>query len=67
MFRDTIFSPVAPSNNSVAARLSFSAHNNSAHAYPKMEGNDLEAQEALARDFQPALEVGYVQERCDQC
>ena len=58
VFRDTIFSPVATNNHNAAARLSFAAHpNSSAHPY-KMANNDLEQQEALARDFQPALEVG---------
>jgi hypothetical protein len=54
VFRDPIFSPVA---SSVAAdrTLNFHAHNNSTGQY-KMAA-DLEAQEALARNFQPALEV----------
>jgi ubiquitin thioesterase protein OTUB1 len=57
VFRDTIFSPVA-TNPNAARGLSFSTHqNSSAHPY-KMANNDLEQQEALARDFQPALEVG---------
>jgi hypothetical protein len=50
-FRDPIFA----SNNTPRGSLPFN-HNNS-HQYPKMEGSDMEAQEALARDFQPALEV----------
>lgn len=55
VFRDTIFSPVASSNINAAAYNS----NNLSQPY-KMQTSgvgDLEAQEALARDFQPALEV----------
>jgi hypothetical protein len=57
VFRDPIFSPASNVN---AAGLNFSNNNNLTRPF-KMEGagmHDLEAQEALARDFQPALEVG---------
>lgn len=50
VFRDPIFSPVA-----VATNNNFT-NNNTSHNY-KMAGSDLDAQEALARDFRPALEV----------
>lgn len=54
----SIFSPAAPNSR----RLNFANNNILSRSY-KMEGagmHDLEAQEAMARDFQPALEVGYV-------
>lgn len=62
-FRDPIFSPVASNNLNAAAPLSFN-HNNShgARRY-KMDNNDMDAQEALARDFQPALEGPLVGEK----
>jgi hypothetical protein len=52
LFRNPIFSPVNPNANASTngAGLRFNAN------YGKME-NDLEAQEALAREFQPSLEV----------
>jgi hypothetical protein len=55
VFRDPIFSPVA---SSVAAdrNLNIHAHSNSMGGY-KMAASEIEEQEALARDFQPALEV----------
>jgi len=59
VFRDPIFSPT-PNVNVNAAGLNFANNNNLTRPF-KMEGagmHDLEAQEALARDFQPALEVG---------
>lgn len=52
VFRDPIFSPVAVA---VATNNNFT-NNNTSHNY-KMAGSDLDAQEALARDFRPALEV----------
>lgn len=55
VFRDPIFSPVA-SSVTADRTLNFHAHNNSTGQY-KMAAADLEAQEALARNFQPALEV----------
>ena len=54
VFRETIFSPVASTNINAPFNTS-----NLSQPY-KMQSNgvnDLEAQEALARDFQPALEV----------
>jgi hypothetical protein len=55
VFRDPIFSPVNIHN--APARSSFSQHPSHA-AHPRnMAGHDMEAQEAAARDFQPALEV----------
>lgn len=67
VFRDPIFSPVASNNINANGHLPFNPnhnHNNS-HSHPQphpaqphnMAHNDMEAQEALARDFQPALEV----------
>jgi hypothetical protein len=56
VFRDPIFSPAANVNH---GRLNFANNHNLTRPY-KMEGagtNDLEAQEALARDFQPDLQV----------
>jgi hypothetical protein len=56
VFRDPIFSPAVNVNH---ARLNFANNNNLTRSY-KMEGagtSDLEAQEALARDFQPDLQV----------
>jgi hypothetical protein len=53
--RDPIFSPINPSaaaGVSGAPALAFGPP-----SYNKMAEHDLEAQEALARDFQPALEV----------
>jgi hypothetical protein len=47
-FRDPIFSPVASNNYN---------NSNNSHNYIKMQSNDLDAQEALARDFQPSLEA----------
>lgn len=66
-FRDPIFSPVASNNINANGHLPFN-HNNSHGAQPyKMASNDMEAQEALARDFQPALEVCWSSKvRCDQ-
>jgi hypothetical protein len=59
VFRGGVFSPVATNNRSAPGRLSFSAQqNNSAPQYKMAGNNDMEAQEALAREFQPALEVG---------
>jgi hypothetical protein len=59
VFRGGAFSPVATNNHNPAGRLSFSAHqNNPSHQYKMAANNDMEAQEALARDFQPVLEVG---------
>jgi len=58
VFADPIFSPVGPNNNhNAAARGSFAQQTNSTTHQHTMAGHDLEAQEALARDFQPALEV----------
>ena len=55
VFRDPIFSPVNIHN--APARSSFPQHPSHA-AHPRnMAGHDMEAQEAAARDFQPALEV----------
>ena len=57
MFRGPIFSPTPNVN---AGGLNFANNSNLSRPY-KMEGagmHDLETQEALARDFQPALEVG---------
>lgn len=51
VFRDPLFSPIA-------SNFSNNSNNNNPHLYQKMESNDFAAQEALARDFQPALEVG---------
>ncbi|KAE8440836.1 hypothetical protein EG329_006398 [Mollisiaceae sp. DMI_Dod_QoI] len=64
VFRDPIFSPVASNNINAGGALSFNNHNNS-QAAPrlKMASNDMEAQEALARDFQPALEGPLVGEK----
>jgi hypothetical protein len=58
VFRNPIFSPVAPTN------FNTNSNNNNTHTYNKMAmaGSDLDAQEALARDFQPALEV---RRKCD--
>lgn len=62
-FRDPIFSPVASNNVNAAAPLNFN-HINSHGAPPiKMDSNDMEAQEAMARDFQPALEGPLVGEK----
>ena len=60
-FRDPIFSPAPNVNVNVnGAGLTFANNNNLTRSF-KMAGagmHDLEAQEAMARDFQPALEVG---------
>jgi ubiquitin thioesterase protein OTUB1 len=62
LFRDPIFSPVATNLNNSAAALNF--NNQIPQQYNvKMEPSDLEAQEALARDFQPALEGPLVGEK----
>jgi hypothetical protein len=61
VFRDPIFSPVA-SSVTADRTLNFHAHNNSTGQY-KMAAADLEAQEALARNFQPALEGPLVGEK----
>jgi len=56
VFRDPVFTPAANVN---AGRLNFANNNNLTRPY-KMEGagtNDLEVQEALARDFRPDLQV----------
>ncbi|TVY73153.1 Ubiquitin thioesterase otubain-like [Lachnellula suecica] len=59
-FRDPLFHP-APNVN--AGRLNYTNHNNPPRPY-KMEGmSDMEAQEAMARDFQPALEGPLVGEK----
>lgn len=58
VFRDPIFSPVAVA---VATNNNFT-NNNTSHNY-KMAGSDLDAQEALARDFRPALEGPLVGEK----
>jgi hypothetical protein len=60
VFRGGVFSPVVASNNrSAPGRSSFSVHqNNSAPQYKMAGNNDMEAQEVLAREFQPVLEVG---------
>ena len=59
VFRDPIFSPVASNHINAGAPLNFN-HNSNSHGAQrfKMDSNDMDAQEALARDFQPALEVG---------
>ncbi len=70
-FRDRIFSPVAINGPSP---LNFTHghsqdHNNinSAlpHNYLKMNGNDIDAQEALARDYNPTLGVREIEIRCE--
>jgi len=54
VFRDPIFSPPASNNFN---NNNNNNNNNPPHNYTKMGASDLDAQEALARDFQPALEV----------
>ncbi|TVY30295.1 Ubiquitin thioesterase, partial [Lachnellula hyalina] len=61
VFRNPIFSPAAPNSRG----LTFANNNTLSRSY-KMEGaglHDLEAQEAMARDFQPALEGPLVGEK----
>ncbi|TVY34045.1 Ubiquitin thioesterase otubain-like [Lachnellula subtilissima] len=61
VFRNPIFSPAAPNSRG----LNFANNNILSRSY-KMEGagmHDLEAQEAMARDFQPALEGPLVGEK----
>ncbi|TVY36852.1 Ubiquitin thioesterase [Lachnellula occidentalis] len=61
VFRNPIFSPAAPNSRG----LTFANNNILSRSY-KMEGagmHDLEAQEAMARDFQPALEGPLVGEK----
>jgi hypothetical protein len=68
VFRDPIFSPVNIHN--APARSSLSQQHPAHAAHPRnMAGHDMEAQEAAARDFQPALEVCTVrlQVSCDRC
>lgn len=58
-FRDPIFSPVGASSNNINAHSHLPFNHNNSHTVQqyKMSTSDLDAQEALARDFQPALEV----------
>jgi hypothetical protein len=53
LFRDPIFGPINPSANADVSggALAFGG------TYNKMAADDLDAQEALAREFQPSLEV----------
>lgn len=58
VFRDPIFSPAAaPNTHPAPNRLSFQHHPNSSAHPGRMASHDMEQQEALARDFQPALQV----------
>lgn len=56
--RDPIFSPVNhPASSGVSVSGAALAFGGSSYNNNKMAEHDMEAQEALARDFQPALEV----------
>jgi hypothetical protein len=57
VFRDPIFSPAAPNTHHAPGRPRFSQQSNTTAQQHTMAGHDMEAQEALARDFQPVLEV----------
>jgi len=63
VFREPIFSPVAATNQNGPSPLNFNNTNTNHHGsglppdYPKMSAHDIDAQEALARDYNPALEV----------
>lgn len=59
----SIYSPVAinpPLQATLNVDLDYNNHSGAPHTYRRMSGHDMEAQEALARDFQPALEVGKI-------
>lgn len=58
--RDPVFHPRADANGGVGA-LAFGSQ------FSKMAEHNLEAQEALARDFQPALEVSKQAGCCGWC
>jgi hypothetical protein len=57
--RDPVFSPVnqLPASSGVSVSGAALAFGGSSYNNTKMAEHDMEAQEALARDFQPALEV----------
>lgn len=69
MFREPIFSPVAATNQNGPSPLNFNNTNTNHHGsglppdYPKMSAHDIDAQEALARDYNPALEGPLVGEK----
>jgi hypothetical protein len=55
VFRDPIFSPV--NTNASTGGVPLNYNSTSLGQQSKMNNNDMEEQEALARDFQPSLEV----------
>lgn len=66
VFRDPIFTPVGTTTtttngtaNASASSLNYNS-NPLGQRFHKMERNDIEEQEALAREFQPSLEVCFV-------
>jgi ubiquitin thioesterase protein OTUB1 len=63
LLRDPVFSPVASSTNNPGQPLNFTtthSNNNTLQRF-KMSGGDMETQEALAREYQPQLEVRNVE------